>query len=444
MTRGRTNAKQKHYNYVDLVNKRTFRINNIPYLTKHIGAGFKSFVSINKFSKSLVKTIGGISTSKVNFPNGRKGSSLCGANGDSYVMVGGESETQIESQTFKKSSSSAGALSNDLNVARAYGGRFGTISSGLFFGGYTSYVALTNLSLYSEKNNSSNVWSQSTELLVGRADMAACGTSTSGILCGGNGTVRESTEKLSSTTWSESADMPLQLAYHSGCGTSTTAIFTGGHHNSFNYYDYPPNAQLLKFSSSSWSTLPFMLNIPRIGLGAVGTSSLAIFAYGISGVTYGRKYGIDSSLLNNAVNCEFYEIFDGITIQMSTSDSGITPRAFPGHCGSSAENGVFVGGSIGCTYQKLIAGTEPLLSGSNISVGTREKSTLTISCPSNFSAYITDNNTLPIAISLTSTSPQSVIKSIYWSEELDNCVLGYFDVDGSCNISGDVKDFPLL
>lgn len=315
--------------------------------TINIPAFTKSYTF--KFAKGY---IGGGGTGSTDTKTDRIGFGLCG-NGAEWVQMGGVgmSSNDAVSITYKKVGDLKPAASNSLNEARAFGGRLGTtISSGLYFGGITNYFAYMPVTT-SEKNNSSNVWSVTTDILQGLYKTAYAGTATAGMLYGGCNdnefSYLTTTQKLSSTTWSNITSAPVGLSSHAGCGTSTSAIFSGG------FYDYDIiNDRIFTLSSSTWKTEPEMLNIPKFGIGAVGTKSLAIFGGGSNGYLDPIFYRSPTQYTYDFNHRQYFELYDGTTVRI-LDPNNTKGMCYCGYCGGSINNFSFMGGGHGITFNNF-------------------------------------------------------------------------------------------
>ena len=166
------------------------------------------------------------------------------------------------------------ASGGDLNEGRESAGTSGTLTAGLYAGGY-------NITANVEKYDGTS-WTEVSNLNTGRRQLRAAGTAnTANIVFGGDTSgntsgVRDDTEQWDGSSWTEVNDMNTARSRmaSSQYGSVTAAITTGGSTTNPNY-----SSAVELYDGSSWSETTEMNTTRRTHFGS-GISTSTIISSG--------------------------------------------------------------------------------------------------------------------------------------------------------------------
>ena len=206
-----------------------------------------AWTEVNEVNTALYNPGGGgiVSTAVVKF-GGNNGS----GNNNSTESWNGSSWTEV----------------NEINTARRGFGSFGSSTSAIGAGGYST-TTVNNVEQWDGTN-----WTEITELNAANTDSYGAGADgTAGIIFGGGSPHKATTEEWNGTSWTEVGDLNLARQFLDGAGLSSTQALAFGGENP------PPNTNDTEaWNGTSWTEVSNLPSGRAIGSGGgTGLSCLS-------------------------------------------------------------------------------------------------------------------------------------------------------------------------
>jgi len=188
----------------------------------------------------------------------------------------------------------AWASQNAMNTGRTYIAGFGTPTTAVAAGGYT-----TAASALTEEYDGTN-WTVGNVIGTARFSLGGCGTLTAGLIAGGGPStpVKVLTEEYDGTNWTASGALNTGRAELSLFGIQTVAVAAGG-----GTVGGIKSAVTEEYDGSTWTTSPGSMNTARIQLPSGGAGTLT------AGIIYGGNDGLPPAPVATGAT----ETYDGST-----------------------------------------------------------------------------------------------------------------------------------